>query len=167
MTLRLRTLTQEEDQVITRICRSGKEEARLVERAQIVNYARQGLSCPEIARRMHMGKAGWRARKWIKRFNEQGLDGLQDAPRSGSPVQYEAEVRAQVIATALASPKELDLPFASWTMQRLCEYLHTQGVYMGKTRMFEILQEEGLRWRKQEGWFGERVDPNFAEKRGR
>src|SRR6266851_3249903 len=25
---------------------------------------------------------------------------------------------------------------------------------------------EGLRWRKQEGWFGERIDPEFAEKRG-
>jgi hypothetical protein len=37
---------------------------------------------------------------------------------------------------------------------------------MGKTRMFELLQEEGLRWYQQEGWLGERVDPDFEQKRG-
>ena len=31
----------------------------------------------------------------------------------------------------------------------------------------EVLLTEGLRWRQQETWFGERVDPNFAAKRGR
>ena len=37
---------------------------------------------------------------------------------------------------------------------------------MKRSRISEILVEEGLRWRKQETWFGERVDPDFAEKRG-
>lgn len=36
---------------------------------------------------------------------------------------------------------------------------------MKRTRVAEVLSREGLRWRKQEGWFGERVDPEFAEKR--
>jgi hypothetical protein len=35
-----------------------------------------------------------------------------------------------------------------------------------RTRIDDILLAEGLRWRKQETWFGERVDPEFAEKRG-
>ena len=33
-------------------------------------------------------------------------------------------------------------------------------------RIAEILVDEGLKWRHQETWFGERVDPDFAEKRG-
>ncbi len=37
---------------------------------------------------------------------------------------------------------------------------------MKKTRIFEILHEEGLRGRQQESWFGKRVDPDFAKKRG-
>jgi hypothetical protein len=37
---------------------------------------------------------------------------------------------------------------------------------MKRSRLGEVLQAEGLRWRKQEHWFGERVDPDFAEKRG-
>ena len=38
---------------------------------------------------------------------------------------------------------------------------------MQRSRIDEILLHEGLRWRKHETWFGERVDPAFAEKRGR
>jgi hypothetical protein len=36
---------------------------------------------------------------------------------------------------------------------------------MQRSRIDEILVHEGLRWRKHETWFGERVDPAFAEKR--
>ena len=37
---------------------------------------------------------------------------------------------------------------------------------LGMNWIGEILLKEGLRWRRQETWFGERVDPEFAEKRG-
>jgi hypothetical protein len=36
---------------------------------------------------------------------------------------------------------------------------------MQRSRSDELLIAEGLRWRKHETWFGERVDPAFAEKR--
>ncbi|HEY3992634.1 MAG TPA: helix-turn-helix domain-containing protein [Ktedonobacteraceae bacterium] len=164
MALHLRPLTEEEERVLTRLSRSTKEEARLVDRAKLLLCAREGFNGSQVAQRMGWSKP--RARTWIRRFNEQGLEGILDAPRSGAPMQYEAQVRARVIATALSSPKNLGLPFASWTMERLACYLHEQGIRMGKTRMFEILQEEGLRWRKQEGWFGQRVDPDFARAKG-
>jgi hypothetical protein len=38
---------------------------------------------------------------------------------------------------------------------------------MQRSRIDEILLHEGLRWRKHETWFGKRVDPAFAKKRGR
>lgn len=38
---------------------------------------------------------------------------------------------------------------------------------MKRSRIGEVLVAEGLRWRKQEAWFGERPDPAFAEQRGR
>ena len=56
----------------------------------------------------------------------------------------------------------------AWTLDRLAAYLHEhKGVAMKRSRIDEILLREGLRWRRQETWFGERVDPAFAEKRGR
>jgi len=36
-----------------------------------------------------------------------------------------------------------------------------------RSRIGELLPAEGLRWRTQETWFGARVDPAFAETRGR
>jgi len=38
---------------------------------------------------------------------------------------------------------------------------------MTRSRLDEVLLSAGLRWRKEEPWFGERVDPDFAVKRGR
>jgi hypothetical protein len=37
---------------------------------------------------------------------------------------------------------------------------------MSRSRIHEVLQREGLRWLTHETWFGQRVDPDFAEKRG-
>jgi hypothetical protein len=74
----------------------------------------------------------------------------------------------EILAAALTKPTELGLPFGSWTLDRLAAYLHEQrGIAMKRSRIDEILIAEGLRWRTQETWFGERVDPAFAEKRGR
>ena len=41
------------------------------------------------------------------------------------------------------------------------------GLGIKRSRINEILLAEGLRWHQQETWFGERVDPDFARKRGR
>ena len=71
-----------------------------------------------------------------------------------------------VIEAALSRPAELDLPFASWTLDRLVAYLGGQGIGMRRSRVGEVLLAEGLKWRQEETWFGARVDPDFAAKRG-
>ena len=87
--------------------------------------------------------------------------------RSGCPPTYSAEERSAVIAAALSRPAELDLPFASWTLDRLVVHLGEQGVGMRRSRVSEILLAEGLKWRQEETGFGARVDPDFTRKRGR
>jgi transposase len=72
-----------------------------------------------------------------------------------------------VIAAALSRPAELGLPFASWTLDRLVAYLGEKGVGMKRSRVSEVLLAEGLKWRREETWFGARVDPQFEPKRGR
>ena len=73
-----------------------------------------------------------------------------------------------MIAASLTKPDDLGLPFGSWTLDRLVAYLYeVKGIAIKRSRIGEILHAEGLRWRTQETWFGERVDPAFAAKRGR
>ncbi len=165
MALHVRPLTEEEAKIIKKWSQSRTEEARLVERAKIIHLASQGGQVPQIAEAVGVNERT--VRKWLKRFREQGVQGLPDAPRSGAPSRYTPEVKAQIIAAALTHPREVGRQFNCWTFERLAVYVReVLGFSIKKTRIFEILHEEGLRWRQQETWFGERVDPDFAKKRG-
>lgn len=165
MAIRVRELTAEEQQTIEKLARSRTEPARLGERAQMVWYSSQGLLAPAIAQRLNVHPET--VRDWLKRFNAEGLDGLMDKSRSGRPATYTPEEVGEVIAAALTNPRALGLPFGSWTLDRLEAYLNEErGIPIKRSRIDEILLAEGLRWRTQETWFGHRVDPDFAQKRG-
>jgi transposase len=163
--LRLRALTEAERTAIEKLAHSRTAPARQVERARIVWQASQGQIAPAIAAELRL--TAETVRDWLKRFNTRGVAGLEDRPRAGRPPTYTPEQVAKVVATALTSPEALDLPFASWTLDRLAAYLNEHAaIAIKRSRIDEILVNEGLRWRKHETWFGERVDPAFAEKRG-
>jgi transposase len=170
MALKGRSLTAEERTELQRRAQSRTEPARVVERARIVWAVHQGERVPAVARRLGLGADV--VRKWVRRFNDEGVPGLADRPRSGRPVTYSPEQVAQVLVTAVTNPKRLGLPFGCWTLDRLTTYLHERPAEAGgplpisRSQLDRLLAGEGLRWRKEETWFGERVDPQFAEKRG-
>jgi transposase len=172
MSLRMRAVSEEERRTLGRMARSHTLGAGLVRRAQIILHARDGLKAPEISTRM--GLCGATVRYWLKRFNARGLEGLQEDVRSGRPPTYSAEQRSAIINAALTRPADLGLPFACWTLDRLVAYLgEHKGIAMRRSRMSEIVVQEGLKWRHEGGsraashGFGARVDPDFARKRGR
>src|SRR6266700_4750213 len=165
MALRLRELTQEEHTTIELLLHARKVPVGKLKRAQIVWLANQGLRPAEIAERLQVSERMVRNR--LHRFNEQGLQGLEEAPRSGRPVTYQPEVVSEIIQTALSHPRDLREDYATWTLDRLVDYLHrVKGIRMKRSRISEIFVAEGLSWRHEETWFGERVDPDFAHKRG-
>jgi len=190
--LRLRELTHEESEEIKRLAHARTAPARVVERARMVWLASQGKRVPAIARELRLHEQTVRA--WLKRFAAAGLAGLQDAPRAGRPATYTPAQVGEVIAAALTDPQRLGLPFGCWTLDRLEPYLNEEkGIPIKRSRIDEVLIAEGLRWRSQETWFGQRatlaaqadqpaapgetstkkhdtkereVDPDFAQKRG-
>jgi transposase len=164
MSLRVRAVSEEEREALGRMARSRTVGAGLVRRAQIILHALEDLKAPEISARM--GLCGATVRHWLKRFNARGLPGLEEDVRSGRPPTYSAEQRSAVINAALTRPADLGLPFACWTLDRLVAYLSEQDIAMRRSRISEIFIQEGLKWRHEETWFGKRVDPEFARKRG-
>ena len=161
----LRELTAEEALAVENLARARTASARRVERARIIWRASRGATPPVIAETL--GLSAETVRRRIRRFNAEGLAALEDHHRSGRPATYSPGAVAAVIAAALAAPRRLGLPFASWTLDRLAAYLlEHKGIAMRRSQIDEILRKEGLRWRRHETWFGERVDPEFAEKRG-
>jgi transposase len=165
MTIRVRALGAEEQAELTRIARSRTLCAGRVKRAQLVLLAAKGREAREIAAELRLHART--ARFWLKRFNARGLAGLEESERPGRPPVYSPDQVGAVIEAALTPPADLGLPFASWTLDRLVAYLsEAKGIAMRRSRIGEILQREGLRWRQEETWFGVRVDPDFARKRG-
>jgi len=163
--LQVREMTEKEHETIQETARSRTAAVRTVERARIIRASSEGQSVAEIASGLQLKAA--KVRKWIHRFNERGLAGLVDEPRAGRPATYTSEEVSEVVAAALSDPQSLGLPFASWTLDRLEAYLNeVKGISIKRSRVNELLLREGLRWRQQESWFGERVDPDFAAKRG-
>jgi transposase len=163
--VRVRSLSEEEYQQLKRLSTSRKLAAGRVKRAQLILLSNQGYRVQEIAEQLDIHERT--ARRWIGRFNRLGMPGLEEGPREGRPRVYSSQDVGVVLQIALTPPGELDLPFGSWTLDRLVAYLsEVKGIPIKRSRLSEIFRHEGLRWRHQEGWFGERVDPNFAEKRG-
>ncbi|MCA1626819.1 MAG: helix-turn-helix domain-containing protein [Acidobacteria bacterium] len=158
-------MSETEQVALTKIARSRTASTRLVERARIILLASRGQRVPTIADELKLTQTT--VRTWLTRFNADGLDGLADRKRSGRPATYTPEEVAEVVAASLTPPQKLGLPFGSWTMDRLAAYLNEEkAIAISRSRISELLIAEGLRWRAQETWFGERVDPQFAEKRG-
>jgi len=156
MILKVRALSEEEGQTISRLAQARTETARTVERARIIWLSRQGRRVSAIA--TEVGVSTKTVRLWLTRFNAAGLAGLADKPRPGAPPLYTSEQVGLVIGTSLRAPQTLGQPFGCWTLDRLEVYLNEEkGLPMKRSRISELLVEEGLRWRTQETWFGERA----------
>src|SRR5438270_4996118 len=119
--LRLRELGEEERRMIERLVHARNTPIGKLKRTRIIWLASQGLATPEIAKQLKVSERMVRNR--LHRFNEQGLLGLEEAPRSGRPMTYTPEEVSSIIQTALSHPRDLGEDYASWTLDRLVEHL--------------------------------------------
>src|SRR5260370_22471531 len=90
------SLSEDERRELERWRRSGKTEQRLLPRIEIVELAAQGLSSRQIATRLQVRRPT--VLKWRRRFGQQRLAGLRDAPRSGPPRRYTAATERRILA---------------------------------------------------------------------
>jgi transposase len=106
-------------------------------------------------------------RPWIDRFNQLGLDGLEDAPRSGRPPTYDEDRRSEVIATARSlPPKPASGGVAAtchWTLDLLQRELNQEGIPIKRSQIRRILKDEHIAWQRPRTWL-ESDDPDFAGK---
>jgi transposase len=75
----------------------------LVLRSRIILAAADGRANQQIA--AYLGIPQVTVGKWRRSFSEQGLDGLQDAPRSGRPPKHDAAVWQKLQTTACQQPE--------------------------------------------------------------
>jgi transposase len=165
MAKKLRKLLAAEQTAMEKLARSRTAPVREVERARIILLASAGKRVPAMAQELELTQLT--VRTWLKRFNAEGREGLQERPRSGRPAIDPPAQVSEVMAASLTAPQQLGLPLACWTLGRLATSLNEETqIPIKRSRIDALLIAEGLHWRTQETWFGERVDPEFAKKRG-
>jgi transposase len=168
--IHLRTLTDEEQAEIKRLAASRKESIRLVQRAQIIAAM---MDNPDLTACEAGLRVGYRSvgvgPMWVQRFNEEGIAGLEDRPRTGRKPTHSQEVRSALINLAVQKPRSLGYPFELWTLERLQRaFKEREGVHLSDSTIWTWMEEEGFHWKRQQSWFhkAERHDPEFVEKRG-
>ncbi len=146
--------TEEELKKLRLWSNSGRQEKRLVDRARIILLSADGISDMEIARRLKTrpNTVG----KWRKRYIEQGLSGLYDAPRSGKPVLYEINTTRNAILETLEKP--VPKGQAMWDGKSVAEEL---GI--SKHKVWRVLRKEGISLQRHRSWCVS-TDPEFATK---
>ena len=128
-------------------------EARLVERAKIIIGCLEGKLVSHIAQNLKIRPNT--VIEWRHRFEQKGIEGLYDLPRSGKPPQYGVDFRNQVLTTLEESPPKGQ---AVWDGPAVAEHLKT-SVHA----VWRILRKEGICLARQRSW---RVstDPEFSAK---
>lgn len=166
----LRTLTTEEIAEIKRLAKSRTEAGGIVQRALLI---RAMLDDPELGATEAGLLVGYKSRasgpQWVRRFNAEGIAGLEDKPRPGRPATHTDKVRSRAIDLALRKPRSLGLPYELWTLARLqTAYEERYGLRLASSTLWKWMQAEGLDWKRQQSWFrdADKHDPEFVEKRG-
>lgn len=124
------------------------DDMNLRQRALIILLsADERYRVPEIAPLvgLHMDKV----RKWISRFNEQGVKGLQPTyKRPGPREKFDANTRKRIVELAKTPPRELGQLRSTWTLDSLRTYLVESGVVseISRESLRQILLSASINW---------------------
>jgi transposase len=103
----------------------------------------QGMVAPQIGRVVRLNEES--VRRWLKRYEAEGVEGLKDDPRPGMAPLVTPEYRAQLVAAVRRRPRSLGQPFSLWTCQRLADYLAEEtGLRVSDESVRRYLALEGI-----------------------
>ena len=133
--------------------RSRKVDRSLAERARIVLLTAEGMSVIKISEKLQVTRPT--VYKWRERYEEDGIEGLRDQPRSGRPTKLtEAQVKRILQLTTERVPNEA----THWSTRLLAKYA---GVTQWQVR--QVWAAADLKPHRIKT-FKISNDPHFAEK---
>lgn len=125
MALYVRKLSEQEKKDIETLLENVENDLP-ENRIEIIRLSSQGKRVPEISE--HVDLHPINVRKWIHRFNDEGLDGLRSGKSPGRPPLFSEEQRKKISSVATSDPRSLGLHFSRWSLQRLRRYLIDQEI---------------------------------------
>jgi transposase len=154
-------LTDEDRAGLEALLRSDGYDRSVAARAQIVLWWADGHAALGIAQRARTTKPT--VYKWVKRYEEYGIDGLVDRKSPGRPPEVSAQTRARIVALSRKSPPE-KTALSHWSSREMASYLkREEGISVSHDFVADLWREHDLRpW--QQGTFKLSTDPCFEEK---
>jgi transposase len=164
--LRVREIDDDEGRRLVRIIRRGSGSVVTWRRAQMVLLSAQGMDVPAIAKVAFTSED--RVRDVIRNFNADGFASLYPKDRGGRPPKFTLPQRREIKKIAKARPGDFDLPFSTWSLSKLADFLVAEGVVddISHEGLRILLREEGVTFQRLKTWKTSR-DPCFAEKKAR
>lgn len=140
---KLYPLEKEAIKEVSELYRTTKD-VRVRTRAQMILLSgEQGLRTGEIAAIVRQSDDT--VSTWLKRYQAEGITGLQDRPRSGTPGKVTADYQAKLLAAVRRRPRSLDQPYSLWTLERLADYMAEQtGIRVSPDTVRRRLKEADI-----------------------
>ncbi len=126
---------------------SRSEESRYDHRLHGLLLVTTGQSCGEVARLF--GEDASTVQRWVRRFEDRGLEGLREGERPGRPRQLDATQWRQVAADLRKTPRTFGLEANLWDGPLLAEHLRRRfGIELGVRQCQRLFRQLGFRLRK-------------------
>ena len=164
--VRVREITSVEGNKLLGIVRRGSGSVVRWRRAQIVLWSAQAMDVPAIAKIAFTSED--RVREVIHNFNADGFDSLAPKYAGGRPPKFTLPERQAIKKMALARPVDHGLPFSTWSLSKLAEFLVAEGVVddISHEGLRVLLREEGVSFQVIKTW-KQSNDPDFEAKKNR
>jgi transposase len=164
--VQVRELSNEEGRRLLAIIRRGSGSVVRWRRAQIVLWSAQAMDVPAIAKIAFTSED--RVREVIHNFNDDGFDSLDARYSGGRPPKFTLPQRQQIKKVALSRPTDHDLPFSTWSLAKLAEFLVAEGVVddISHEGLRALLREEGVSFQRLKT-FKVSNDPDYETKKNR
>jgi transposase len=162
----VRDLVADEGRKLLSIVRRGTGSVVRWRRAQIVLWSAQRMDVPAIAKIAFTSED--RVRAVIHNFNEDGFESLAPKYAGGRPPTFTLPARHEIKKIALSRPTDHDLPFSTWSLSKLAEFLVAEGVVddISHEGLRALLREEGVSFQVIKT-FKASNDPDFEAKKNR
>jgi transposase len=162
----LRMISHHEGNRLLRIVRRDSGSVVTWRRAQMVLLAAQRIPVLRIAEVTFTSED--RVRDVIHNFNHDGFDSLYPRYRGGRPPTFTLAQRQQIKKLVLSRPQDHDLPFSTWSLAKLADFLVAEGVVddISHQGLRELLREEGVSFQRLKTWKQSR-DPDYEAKKNR
>lgn len=164
--VRVRDITPEEGNRLLRIVRRSSGSVVTWRRAQMVLLSAQGMDVAQIAKVAFTSPD--RVRAVLHNFNADGFDSLYPKYAGGRPPTFTLPERQEIKKVALSRPTDHGLPFSTWSLAKLAEFVVAEGVVddISHEGLRALLREEGVSFQVIKTWKTS-TDPDFEAKKNR